>query len=197
MSNDDLQQIVLGQLAARTRRHFLRDSGLGFGALAASSLGMMPNLAATEQPTDQPNPAAGADQAKPFGYTGQAKAKRVIYLHMSGGPPQLDMFDYKPKLVEYHMKPCPDEYLKKERFAFIKGHPKMLGSPHPFEQAGKTARGSPSCCRILPSMLMSLRFSKLSIPPRSITHRLSCYCSPEAIGRVHLLWFLVDLRAWQ
>src|SRR6187401_1775914 len=64
------------------------------------------------------------------------KAKRVIYLHMSGGPPQQDLFDYKPKLVELHMQPCPDELLKNQRFAFIKGHPKMLGSPHKFRQHG-------------------------------------------------------------
>ena len=52
-----------------------------------------------------------------------AKAKRVIYLHMAGAPPQLDLFDYKPKLVELNMQPCPDELLKGQRFAFIKGHP--------------------------------------------------------------------------
>ncbi len=37
-----------------------------------------------------------------------AKAKRVIYLHMSGGPPQQDLFDYKPELVKHHLQPCPD-----------------------------------------------------------------------------------------
>ena len=58
-----------------------------------------------------------------------AKAKRVIYLHMSGGPPQQDLFDYKPTLVKHNMQPCPDELLKNQRFAFIKGHPKMLGTP--------------------------------------------------------------------
>ena len=57
-----------------------------------------------------------------------AKAKRVIYLHMSGAPPQQELFDYKPKLVELHMKPCPDELLAGQRFPFIKGHPKLLGS---------------------------------------------------------------------
>ena len=41
-----------------------------------------------------------------------AKAKSIIYLDLSGAPPTLDMFDYKPKLVELNMKPCPDSLLK-------------------------------------------------------------------------------------
>jgi hypothetical protein len=65
------------------------------------------------------------------------KAKSVIYLHMSGAPPSLDLFDYKPKLVELNMQPCPDSLLKGKRFAFIKGVPKMLGTPHKFHQHGK------------------------------------------------------------
>ena len=56
---------------------------------------------------------------------------------MAGSPPQLDLFDYKPKLDELDGQPCPDELLEKERFAFIKGHPKMLGSPYHFAQYGE------------------------------------------------------------
>ena len=66
-----------------------------------------------------------------------AKAKAVIYLHMSGSPPQQDLFDFKPKLLEYHLKPCPEELIKGERFAFIKGRPVLLGSPHKLTQHGK------------------------------------------------------------
>ncbi len=65
------------------------------------------------------------------------KAKRVVYLHMSGGPPQQDLFDWKPELVKHHMKPCPDELLKNQRFAFIKGHPKLLGTPYQFQKSGQ------------------------------------------------------------
>ena len=61
----------------------------------------------------------------------------MIYLHMSGGPPQQDLFDYKPMLVKHNMQPCPDELLKNQRFAFIKGHPKMLGTPYKFRQHGQ------------------------------------------------------------
>src|SRR4051794_14904783 len=37
-----------------------------------------------------------------------AKAKHVIYLHMVGGPPQMDLFDYKPKMNEYYDKDLPE-----------------------------------------------------------------------------------------
>ena len=56
---------------------------------------------------------------------------------MSGAPPTLDMFDYKPKLNELNMQPCPESLMKGERFAFIKGVPKMLGSPRTFKQHGQ------------------------------------------------------------
>jgi hypothetical protein len=69
-----------------------------------------------------------------------AKAKRIIYLEMAGAPPQQELFDYKPRLVELNMQPCPDELLKNQRFAFIKGHPKLLGSPYKFQQHGQSGQ---------------------------------------------------------
>jgi hypothetical protein len=38
------------------------------------------------------------------------------------------------------MQPCPDELLKNQRFAFIKGHPKLLGSPYKFQQHGQSGQ---------------------------------------------------------
>ena len=66
-----------------------------------------------------------------------ARAKRVIYLHMSGAPPQHDLYSYKPKLNQLNGTPCPAEILNGERFAFIRGTPKLLGSPHKFSQHGQ------------------------------------------------------------
>jgi hypothetical protein len=68
----------------------------------------------------------------------EPKAKRVIYLHMSGGPPHLDLFDYKPDLVEWNDKPCPDEFLKGKRFAFTTGVPKLMGTPRAFGRYGQS-----------------------------------------------------------
>ncbi len=50
-----------------------------------------------------------------------AKAKRVIYLHMSGAPPHLDLFDYKPELVKHDGEDCPQSILEGRRFAFTTG----------------------------------------------------------------------------
>lgn len=86
---------------AQTRRQFLKNTGVG--AIALASLFQRDGRAAA--PAD--NPLAPRSPQFP------AKAKSIIYLHMSGAPPQHELFDYKPKLVELHMKPCPDDLLKK------------------------------------------------------------------------------------
>ena len=111
-----------------TRRHFFSQlkNGIGLAALAT----MMPGLARAAEP-DPVSPLA----PKPPHFA--PNAKRIIYMHMAGSPPQQDLFDYKPLLTEMNGKPCPDSFLAKERFAFIKGHPKILGSPYKFSQKGK------------------------------------------------------------
>ncbi len=121
--------IYTEHLRATTRRQFLRQGGTGIGALALTSL-------LNEKLFSAPTPAS-RDPLAPVRAHFAPKAKRVIYLHMSGSPTQLDMFDNKPKLVELNGQPCPDSLIKNERFAFIKGVPKMLGSPHKFARHGK------------------------------------------------------------
>src|SRR5437870_143495 len=53
---------------------------------------------------------AGAAESQKFpGLTHFApKAKQVIYLHMVGGPSQMDLYDYKPKMAEWFDKDLPD-----------------------------------------------------------------------------------------
>lgn len=58
-----------------------------------------------------------------------AKAKRVIYLHLTGSPPHLDLYDYKPELVKRTGEECPQTYLEGKRFTFTSGVPKLLGTP--------------------------------------------------------------------
>ena len=124
-----MQNVRFQQARAQTRRQFLKDSHAGLGALALASL-LGEGKAAS--PTAAANPLA----PRPPHFA--AKAKHVIYLHMSGAPPQQDLFDEKPKLVEHNMQPCPDSLLKNQRFAFIKGHPRLLGSPHKFAKRGQS-----------------------------------------------------------
>jgi hypothetical protein len=115
----------------RTRRHFLQTSQAGLGALGLAQLLPSQHAVATETaPRDPNNPLAPRQPPLP------AKAKRVIYIELAGAPPQQEMFDYKPTLVRLNMQPCPDEMLKNQRFAFIKGHPKLLGTPYKFSQHG-------------------------------------------------------------
>ena len=80
----------------------------------------------------------GGDGLRTHGLTDhKPKAKRVIYLDMAGAPPQLDMFDYKPKLMELDGTLCPKEFFEGRRLAFTKGHPKLLAPPHPFVRMGE------------------------------------------------------------
>ncbi|MBI4584374.1 MAG: DUF1501 domain-containing protein [Planctomycetes bacterium] len=118
-----------------TRRHFLKNCQAGLGALALAAL-LEQEHAVAETPAGARSP--GDHPLAPRKPPLPARARRVIYLHMAGSPPQHELFDYKPKLVELHMKPCPEEFLKNQRFPFIKGHPKLLGTPYKFQQHGRS-----------------------------------------------------------
>ena len=114
-------------LDALSRRVFLSRSASGLGAIAlAWMLGDGARAAV---------PASGDGERLPHF---KPTAKRVVVLHMTGSPPQQDLWDHKPKLKELDGKPCPAEFLAKERFAFIKGHPKLLASPYEFAQHGSS-----------------------------------------------------------
>ncbi|RPI76338.1 MAG: DUF1501 domain-containing protein, partial [Planctomycetaceae bacterium] len=71
-----------------SRRSFLRDCGAGFGTLALAS------LAAGKPARASDSNNALAPRSPHF----EARAKRVILLWMQGGPSQMDLFDYKPRL---------------------------------------------------------------------------------------------------
>ena len=118
----------LENLQGITRRHFLGKSAYGLGAIALASL-LKTNLSAANNPP--PNPLA------PHLPHFAARAKRVIYLHLTGSPPHLDLFDYKPELVKRDGQDCPDAFLKGKRFAFTTGTPKLLGTRRTFSQHGK------------------------------------------------------------
>jgi hypothetical protein len=66
------------------------------------------------------------------------KARSIIYLFMAGAPSQLDLFDYKPKLRQHDGENAPEAIFKGERFAFIRGTPRLLGSPYAFARHGQS-----------------------------------------------------------
>lgn len=107
-----------------TRRHFFGQAGFGIGTAALTSL--------LNQSLFADAPMAPKKPHFP------AKCKNVIFLFMAGGPSQLDLFDYKPALTKFDGQPCPEDLIKGERFAFIKGVPKLLGSPHQFAKSGRS-----------------------------------------------------------
>ncbi len=111
---------------ALTRRQFLQRAGFSLGSVALGGLLARDAFGAATRPL------AIKQSMIP------TRAKNIIYLHMSGAPPSLDMFDYKPKLNELNMQPCPESLIAGQKFAFIKGVPKLLGSPHKFKQHGKS-----------------------------------------------------------
>ncbi|MFO1054728.1 MAG: DUF1501 domain-containing protein [Planctomycetota bacterium] len=106
-----------------SRRAFLSQSVLNLGGIALGSM-----LGGRRITREGPQ-GTGCPHHTP-------RAKSVIWLHMAGSPSHLDTFDPKPKLRELNGQPCPKEIYERERFAFIKGVPRMLGSPHTFAQHG-------------------------------------------------------------
>src|SRR4051812_5197037 len=115
-----------------TRRHFFRNCAVGVGSIALASLLAENGFAA-------PNVANAPKLPGPHF---PAKAKNVIYLFMAGGPSQLELFDYKPKLIELNGKPIPDSYLAGKRFAFMdssfKQRSTLLGTRREFSRQGKS-----------------------------------------------------------
>ncbi len=127
MNTDPFQQFGHDYLQNVTRRHFLRDCSTGLGAtwLAMNS-------------GSQAMAAKTSSGSSPLGPHFPPRAKRVIFLHMAGGPSQLELFDFKPELKKLDGKPCPQSFLEGKRFAFIQGVPDMMASLYKFEQVGQS-----------------------------------------------------------
>src|SRR4051812_3263003 len=94
-----------------SRRRFLAHSGFGLGSIALASL---LNEGRTAEIASEAN-----DPLAPRKPHRKPRAKHVIYLHMIGAPSQLDLFNYKPELVERDGQVCPEELTRGKRFAFI------------------------------------------------------------------------------
>jgi hypothetical protein len=139
LHNQRLQQEAEAAIARmHTRRHFLKESAMGFGALALGSflqscgLGSSAKTASNAFPFDPAHPLAPKLPQFP------GRAKSVIYLHMAGAPSQLELFDYKPELQKLNGQDCPQSLLEGKKFAFIRGVPKMLGPQAQFAQHGQS-----------------------------------------------------------
>lgn len=133
-----LKEFGQQKLQNQTRRHFLMDCVSKVGGLAIAPLlfGCEPGISPKSQVLNLSdrdlNPLAPLPP--PFA----PKAKSIIYLHMAGAPSQLELFDYKPELLKYDGKPCPESLLEGRQFAFIRGVPNILGPQAKFAQHGES-----------------------------------------------------------
>ena len=112
------------------RREFFGKQALGLGTAALSGLLAKDGFAAAPQNNRLPD----LPHWKP-------KAKNIIYLFQNGAPTHVDLFDYKPKLIEMHGKPVPDSFFEGKRFSTMTGNPKgkvMLSPVEPFKQRGNS-----------------------------------------------------------
>jgi hypothetical protein len=110
-----------------TRRELFQRLGTGIGAIALTSL--LERGLNAEPPTATP--------LAPHRPHFAARAKHVIYMHMVGAPSQLELFDYKPVLQRHDGRPVPRELIEGQRFAFLRGHPNLLGTRVRFQRHGK------------------------------------------------------------
>jgi hypothetical protein len=114
----------------QTRRQFFGHSGLRLGGIALASLLGSRGAAAAESTGRLMNPPLpGFPHFTP-------KAKALIYLHMNGGPSQIDLFDYKPVLNEYFDKDLPDSIRKGQRITTMtSGQARLPVAPSKFQFA--------------------------------------------------------------
>jgi hypothetical protein len=113
----------------QTRRYFLGRAATGIGTAALATL-LNPSLVRA----DAAKPPAGSFP------NFAPKAKRVIYLFMSGGPSHIDLFDYKPALKKFHGTELPDSIRNGQRITGMTSGQKSFPCVYPifeFSQHGK------------------------------------------------------------
>ena len=106
---------------AHSRRWFMKECGVGLGAIALASL----------DAKAQNNPLAPQQPHHP------PKAKNVIFLFMGGAPSHLDLFDNKPALARLNGTKPPAELLKNYQSAFIQPYNNLLGPKFKFKKYGQ------------------------------------------------------------
>ena len=114
----------------KTRREFLKHTGVGVGALGLATVFNDRLFAALPNAGHENHLAPRRPHFAP-------RAKSVIYIHLVGGASQLELFDPKPELVRRNGEKCPDHMFRGKKLAFIREHPTLLGSPFQFHRHGQ------------------------------------------------------------
>ncbi len=123
--------ISTGEVSSVPRRHFLQQCGVGLGKVALASLLTAGGARAKDLPAGELSRGTRPPHFQP-------RAKRVIHLFMAGAPSQLDLFDYKPRLVEYEGRSIPPEVIGGQRYAFIRSDAAALGPRFKFARHGQS-----------------------------------------------------------
>lgn len=117
------------------RRQFLGQTGLGLGSMALADMLMRDGTVRADEP---------ASRAVEHGVLSEPhfapKAKRIIYLFMSGGPSHLDLLDYKPVLNQRNGELLPESVRAGQRLTGMSGNQSsipLVGSPFKFTQHGQ------------------------------------------------------------
>lgn len=136
---------------AMTRRHFFQQGSHAVGwAALASLLGDSSAAASMAHPSGMPDERQSGVQTKAPKTHFPPKAKHVIYLHMVGGPPQMDMFDYKPVMNQWYDKDLPATVRQGQRLTTMtSGQARFPIAPskYKFEQHGDCGMWT---CELLP-----------------------------------------------
>ena len=130
--NENIHPVVEEYVRMETRRQFLSGGMNALGWAALSTLGGLPAFASDKKPA-QKN-ALGLPNFP-------AKAKHVIYLHMVGGPPQMDLYDYKPLMNDWYDKELPSSVRNGQRLTTMtSGQTRFPIAPsrYKFQQYGKS-----------------------------------------------------------
>jgi len=116
-----------------TRRHFFAQGSHALGWAALASLAGPDRMASGAH--------ASTGSAPPSLAHFPGKAKHIIYLHMVGGPPQMDLYDYKPVMQEYYDKDLPESIRMGQRLTTMTSGQKrfpIAPSKYQFAQHGQS-----------------------------------------------------------
>src|ERR1700739_1973480 len=114
-------------ILTETRRQFFGRGARGIGSVALLSL-----LAGEAKAEEEKKAQGGVPGIPHFA----PKAKRAIYLHMLGAPPQMETFDYKPEMAKWFDKDLPDSIRQGQRLtAMTSGQTRFPVAPSIFKFA--------------------------------------------------------------
>ena len=129
-----MDDFIKHKIEVTTRRDFLKKSSLGFGSIALSSI-LGPTFGSAQNTLLHMNPLV---RKTPHFVP---KAKRVIYLFQSGGPSQIETYDYKPALLKWHGQEIPPSLKKTQRNSgMVEGQSSypLVKSIYDFKQYGNS-----------------------------------------------------------